>query len=493
VTTNRTNLRQLVSQSSLYVAGNVLRRGFSLVTMPVFTRSLGPAGYGVLAIVGALQSALEVLFELGMATAATRFYYECKGEEDKRRLFGTLLIVSGALAIGQTILLFAIGPWLWPLVSDDVPFFPYVALTIGTVLTGTIGVLPRVLFRVENRVPTFFRLSLIQTGTMVALAITLVLVAGFGPGGPIGATFVVSVLFAGVYAWHLRGRVAGVVDWAMARRSLAFGLPDIPMHMGTWVLKAADRLILQHFTSLAVVGVYSVGVAISKMPFDLVANGIHWAIVPFFYATTKYEAESSAKASLARVATYNVAVLAGLGLATVLFAPELVEILASTRYADAIGVIPLCVGASFFQALTYIPSKSIYLKEKTWSLPLIVATGAGVNLGLNFVLIPAFGLMGAAWASFIGQVVTFAVLFAVSQAVYAIPYEYGRTLKVVLAAGVVVIVGGLSPDASLISRLALKSLAVIGFPALLWQLGFFDHQEIRWIRRRVAATVSGRV
>jgi O-antigen/teichoic acid export membrane protein len=365
-------------------------------------------------------------------------------------------------------------------------------LTIGTALAGTVGVLPRVLFRVENRVPTFFRLSVIQTGVMVALAIGLVVLAGFGPGGPIGATFVVSVVFAVIYGWHLRGRVGRAVDWATARRALVFGLPDIPLHVGTWVLKATDRLILQHYTSLAVVGVYSVGVSVGKMPFDLVANGIHWAVVPFFYATTKLESEAQAKASLARVGTYNVAVLAALGLATVLFGPELIEILASSRYVEALEILPFAVAAAFLHALNYIPSKSIYLKEKTWSLPLIVAAGAGANLGLNVFLIPTFGMLGAACASLVGHAVTFLVLFVVSQAVYPIPYEYSRIAKVVAVAGAVAVLGALVADGSLVTRLAMKSLALLAFPALLWQLGFFNNHEIRWIRRRVVATVSGR-
>jgi O-antigen/teichoic acid export membrane protein len=62
----RSRLRQLLSESTLYTLGNVARRSFSLVTMPVFTRYLSTSGYGILSIVGTVQNMLEVFYELGM-------------------------------------------------------------------------------------------------------------------------------------------------------------------------------------------------------------------------------------------------------------------------------------------------------------------------------------------------------------------------------------------------------------------------------------------
>lgn len=488
----RTSLRQLFSDSALYVVGNLLRRGFSLVTMPVFTRYLAPSGYGVLGIVGAVQNMLEVVYELGMASAGTRFYYECRDQRERQRLFGTLLLVSLAATSALTLLLLTVGPWLWQAVGKDIPFYPYLALTVGTVWAGSLGVLPRVLFRVENRVPTFLFVSLMQTAAMALLAIGLVVVGDSGPAGPVTATFAVSIVFVAVYAWYLRGRTALAFDRPVARRALLFGLPDIPMHMGTWVLKMIDRLFLQHFVSLAAVGVYSVGYSISKMPFDLVGNGIHWAIVPFFYATAKDQPDVSAKATLSRVATYNVTVLAGLGVATVLFARDLVTVLASAHFAEAVSVMPLCVAASFLHTLAYIPSKGIYLTGKTWILPLVVAAGAVVNIGLNVLLIPSLGMMGAAWASFGGYGVSTTLIFAVSQRLYPIPYEYGRIAKAMLAAVAVGLAGTLTPDGPLMARVMVKALLLAGFPGALWALGFFEPREIDWLRRWVAAALTGR-
>jgi O-antigen/teichoic acid export membrane protein len=480
-------LRQLLGESTLYTLGNAARRAFSVITMPVFTRYLSPSGYGLLSIVGTVQNMLEVFYELGMAQSATRFYYECRDPRERQTLFGTLLILSLAVTAILSVVLLLVGEWLWGLVAPEVPFYPYIGLTIATVFFGGIGVLPRALFRVENQVPRFFRLSVSQTALTVALAVVLVVGFGAGPVGPIAATCLVAVVYSGVYAYALRGHVRLTFNWGLARRTLAFGLPEIPLRWGSWALKVSDRLILQHFATLSAVGIYSVGYSIGKMPFELVANGIHWAIVPFFYATATEESDARSKQIFAEVATWNVVVLAGLGLATVVFAGDLLAMLATSKFAAARAVIPLVVVASFLEALFYIPSKGIYLKRKTQYLLPLFLVPAAINIGLNFALIPGFGMMGAAWSRVVGDGIMVGLTLAVAQRIYPIPYEYGRIGKVVLVAALLAGAGFAVPDAPLLLRFAAKLVVVALFPVLIYAVGVRDERLFGLVRDRLAA------
>jgi O-antigen/teichoic acid export membrane protein len=483
----RESFRQLLSASWLYTLGNGLRRSLSLITMPVFTRYMSTSGYGVLAVVGSVQSMLEVLYELGTAQSSTRFYYDCRDRDEQRVLFGSLLVFSLLATGALTALLLLVGGRLWGTVTDEVPYYPYLVLTVGTVFLGNFGVLPRVLFRVTNRVPTFFRLTLVQGVLSAGLAVTLVVAFETGPLGPILATFIVSALFAVVYLCYLRGHVRLAFRWSLVRQALAFGLPEVPLRWGNWALKVANRLILQSLASLSVVAVYSVGASVGKIAFDLVGKGIHWAIVPFFYDTAKKEAEADAKVIFARVATYNVAVLAGLGLGTVLFGRELILLLASSRYAEADTIVPLIAAAAFLQESFYIPSKGLYLMKKTAYLPLLLLAPAAINIGLNFLLIPGYGIMGAAWAGFVAYVALMTLTLIVSQAVYPIPYEWSRIGKVLGAAVVLGALRDVLPEAGLAMRLVVKAGLLAAFPLVLYLVGFFRGSELQWIRSRAAA------
>jgi O-antigen/teichoic acid export membrane protein/protein-tyrosine-phosphatase len=481
---------RLLSDSWLYVLGNVLRRGVSVVTMPVLTRYLSPAGYGFLSVVGTVLSMLEAVFEMGITGAATRFYYECPDQRARRRLFGTLLLVSLLGTIPLTVLLLLFGAPVWNRLVPDIPFSPYVSLTIVSVLLGMMGILPRVLFRVEDRVRTFFRLSIVQTLATATIAVVLVVAFDFGPLGPILATLAMSAVFAVVYAVYLWPHVDFVLDGALARRSLKFGLPNIPVHVGTWAVKAGDRLILQHFTSLAVVGIYSVGCAVGKIAFDLVGNAIHWAIVPFFYATVKREPEHRAKVILARMATYNVAVLAVLGMLTVLWAQELIAVLASSRYMDAVTIVPVIAAASLLQVLANVPAKGIALKEKTLYFPAVTGISAVISLGLDLLLIPTLGLMGAAWGMLAGQIAYLGLSLRLSQRLYPIPYEWSRIARLLGLSCLWAGLGFAVSEWTLIDRLAAKTALSALFPLALLAVGVLTRDEARMAHERLAAAAA---
>ena len=112
-TPRRNRFVQLVSESSLYIVGNGLRRGMGIITMPILTRYLSPSGYGLIAVVGTVQNMLEVVYEFGMAAAATRFYYDCRDERERQVLFGTLLVFSMGTTLILTLGLLLAGSWMW--------------------------------------------------------------------------------------------------------------------------------------------------------------------------------------------------------------------------------------------------------------------------------------------------------------------------------------------------------------------------------------------
>ena len=240
------------------------------------------------------------------------------------------------------------------------------------------------------------------------------------------------------------------------------------------------------------VGVYSVGFSVSHVAFDLVANGIHWAIVPFFYHTATTESDRSSQSIFARVSTYNFAILLGLGLATVLFAPEMIALFAGDRYRDANQVVPLVVAASVLQAAFYIPSKGLYLKSKTAYMPALLLVPAGANIALNFALIPTMGMMGAAWAHLVAYALMIVSTLVVSQKVYPIPYEWGRIAKATAVALVLALGRELVTEAPMAGALAAKAALVAAFPLILYLIGFFELREIDWVRARIVALVQGR-
>lgn len=188
-------LLRLARDTLFYSSGLVLRRGTAFVTLPVFTRFLTVSDLGVIAVLGTIRELLSVIFELGIPNSSARFYYDCRSEEERRRLFGTLFTFIMATSLVGCLLLVLVGPALWGSVAPNIPFHPYVSLTVVTVFLSGMGILPRTLFRVTNRVPLYTTLGLVQGVLTAAVSIGLVVVFDLGILGTVLGNLAVSLLF----------------------------------------------------------------------------------------------------------------------------------------------------------------------------------------------------------------------------------------------------------------------------------------------------------
>lgn len=292
----------------------------------------------------------------------------------------------------------------------------------------------------------------------------------------------------------MRGHLAWDISPRLIWQSLAFGLPDVPVRMSAWVLRLADRLILQAYVPLAGVGIYSLGYTLGSTPFELVGSAVNAAILPVFYQMDRDAPERSSQRMFGSVAAWETALLAFLGLGTILFARELILVLSTRHYLDALPIVPLVVWASVFLHMSNIPMRAIYTAKRTGYLPLIFGVPAALNIALNVLLIPRYGIIGAAWATLIAYPILFVLHLAVAQRVYRIPYPYRRmalplVLMLLLSAGRDVV-----PAVPLALSLAVKLLLLAALPLGLWLLGFVTAEEraalVQAVSRRRSATGS---
>jgi O-antigen/teichoic acid export membrane protein len=315
------------------------------------------------------------------------------------------------------------------------------------------------------------------------LSIVFVAVWHYGALGSVLGNLVTAAVFFVVLYAYLRKHLAWEFSWKIARESLVFGLPDVPVRVSRWALKLADRLILQRFLPLSVVGLYSVGYSLGSMPFELIASSTAIAILPFFYRTATEESEHDSKALFAIVAAYDAALLGFLGLGTVLFAREAILLFTTSRYLEAESIVPYVVWASVCEALSFVPARGIYLMKRTAALPVLYVAPAAINIGLNFVLVPRYGMIGAAWATLLAYPVMLAWTLWLAQRVYPIPYDYVRIAKpLVLAVGLSLLTNVVTTE-SMVLAIMLKTLLLAAFPALLLVSGFVTRDERRALGR----------
>jgi O-antigen/teichoic acid export membrane protein len=290
------------------------------------------------------------------------------------------------------------------------------------------------------------------------LVSTLVLVsAGFG----VGAVFLGQTL----------GSVAGLLvalravyrsygkdfDGKWLRVLLSFSIPLVPASLGVVAALYLDRLVIGAFLTLEDVAQFAVGYRIAAAV-GLVMTALHLALTPLIYANHR---APEAPAQLAVI--FRVAVGLGLSmwLVLALMAPEAVSIVATGAYGPAAAVIPLQAPAIIMSAmLVFAPGLAI--AGRTGIVAGLSLSGAALNLLLNVLLVPTFGISGAATSTLISTVAVFALMMWRSEAIYPTRIDFRRPLAGVLLAGAAIAVSGVPFDdpAPLVWRVVILSMAL---------------------------------
>lgn len=196
------------------------------------------------------------------------------------------------------------------------------------------------------------------------------------------------------------------------RYALAFNLPLVPHYLSTTVLSSADRIMIGNMVGNSEAAIYSVAYAIG-MACTLFSQAIHQAYLPWLYKRMKKEEYTG----IPRISNAFLVGMLGILTMIICFAPEVVSVVGSERYHDAIWAIPPICGSIFFIFLQNQFSNISYYFEKT---RLIAAASVGVavlNVTLNYLFIPMFGYLAAGYTTLVCYVVYAVVHYFVMRSI----------------------------------------------------------------------------
>jgi len=295
------------------------------------------------------------------------------------------------------------------------------------------------LFRLEHRPLTY--LSFMVTRIAVQIPLTVVLVTTFHLhvlGVLIGnavTSFVINT--AGIpFYWR---RLTWRVDTHLIRNMLAMALPATTTGLVFFILKFSDRYFVMRYWGQAQVGLYTTANTLAQPIYlALVAFNLAWP--QWHYAHLKDEAKH--KRMVADSATYFlllcVLLLAGLGV----FMPGWIRLLTARPAYRSVGPATLVLGLAMVLNSAYnVFRVGTMVAKKNRLVPAVVGAGSLVNLALNIVLIPRWGIIAASWTTVAGFAVLAVLMLLVSRRYYVIPYQWSRFAKMALAGAVTLAAG----------------------------------------------------
>jgi O-antigen/teichoic acid export membrane protein len=309
---------------------------------------------------------------------------------------------------------------------------------------------------------------------------------GLGIAGILWADVAATAAFALVLLPILLKNAAPAFSTALLRDVLAFALPKVPHGVMLQVLNLADRKILDVFSTRAEVGLYQMGYTFGGgVKFAMSAFEPAWG--PFVYARAR---EEGGAATLGRVATYAFAGFAAAALAVAALGPDLLRLMTprNPAFHAAAPIIPVVALAYLLHGVFLLTSVGIGIARQARYYPMVTGAAAATNVAANFILIPRFGAMGAAWATVLAYLVMALLGFLFSRRVFPIPFEGSRLLRIAIAAAAAyalqTLVGGEGTAAA-----SARALALFSFPVIALVLGTLRPDESDRLRRIFGARI----
>lgn len=477
-------LRRLATTGAAYTAASILSKLVAVALLPLYTRYLSTEDYGAAEVLFSAVVAASIVIRFGLIEAILRFYY--KEDEDPAKVvastFAGLFWLSTAGALIALPFAGPIAELLLAVDEDDALHRSapdLVRIAIGGLWVLTMWEFLLTLFRLEERARAFFVTTMLNV--VAAIALTVVLVVGFDEGarGLLLGSYLTGAVFAlGLVALQWR-RLSLRFDAGLLRRLFRFGLPTMPAEVSLYLLNFVDRLIIVRTLGLAEAGLYSLATKFAQAV-NVLVRGFQLAWPPLAYSIRD---DDEARRTYATVVTLFVAGCAFVVTAMWLFAQWIVRTLAAPKFFEAYEAIGLITVGVTLYALYQVLVVILGRTDRTeFNFPAAIGALAA-NVALNLLLVPPLGIVGAGLALALSYLLGLGLMFAFTQRLFPVPYEWGRLLRVVLTVAALVGLAELFVPADGVDGFVLRAALLAVYPLALFATGFFSEEERHLLAR----------
>lgn len=458
-------LKQLTKESLVYGLSAVATRFINIVMIPLYTRVFSPEDYGVMSLVITTMTIVSVLVIMALDAAAGRWYWDTSEQVEQKSTIASWVWCQtiGSIAIGSLILIFSRDLAVHIIGREDAA--EYIQWSVLALPFTGLGFIVTNWLRFQRR--PWSTLVFTATTSILTIGITILFVLGFqwGLKGVFMAQFVASLGTATLAIFFMRDWMNPIYfRWQRLREMLKFALPLIPAGLMYWVISSSDRYFIRTYVSVHEVGIYQLGVSIAVIvAFGTSAFQQAWG--PFAMSIHK---EESARQTYTQVFLFYLWSMCFLSVAVTIFSPEIIRIFATHQYEGAGKVVGLLTLSYVMMGLTAIAATGPTIVKSSTSIGVAIIVAALVTIGLNFILVPRFGILGSAIAAFASQALVPCFLFYWSQRIYPIPYAFFKGFILVALAGVLIVIGSLLQFENILLKVAINITLLFMFVPFLF-------------------------
>lgn len=409
---------RLLKNIGLYAIGNALNGAIPFLLLPVLTVHLSQEELGILGNLELLIALFIPIVALNTGSALGRHFFDLEREAYQKLVFNfsLLLMLIGALAL---CMLSLFGPFFS--FHFEVP--ENVLWTVGVIAISKQLLEARLtIYRVLQKPVGFGVLRILSTGADLILSVILVVQVYNSWEGRIYGQLAAYAFFAFISLFLLfkNNWMKVEVSKNSIRQLLQFGVPLIPHAVGGMLLTFGDRWVITKELGIEQAGIYFVGYQVGML-MSIIQNSFNQAWSPWFYQQLTTPSKSIKLKIVKATYVYGGGLFVICGLAY-LCVPFLFQLFIGEDFQDAQQFVGwVLLGYTFSGIYKMMVNYLLFLK-RTKTIGAVTLVVAAMNIILNFLLIPAFGIEGAAMATAASFLLQLFIVGGIAAKAYPMPW-----------------------------------------------------------------------
>ena len=404
-----------VKASFVYTFASLLSKGLAIITVPIFTRLMTTEEMGVVNIYNSWHSMISVVASLSLTSGGLQLAMkEFEGERDQ--YLSSVLSLTSLMAILLGII-YCVAPQMW----NNLMGMP---TSLMLLMFFHLLLFPAYEFwlmrqRYEYKYKSAGVMSIASAILASAVSVSAVIIATQAGSTQVGvvrlyANYLIQLSIAFALWIYIFAKGQTIFSKRFWHFSLALSIPLIGNSFASQILNVSDRVMIGKMVGSSAVGIYGVLYTVSSISL-LVWNSINASFVPFLFNNLDKPEKRQRIQSTASGLLFAFSMVAFL---LTLVAPEIVRIMATEEYYEAIYIMPPIAAGVFLTSITNLYSNVLIYYKKTKFIMISTIIAATVNVVMNYCGIKAFGYQVAAYTTLIAYIIHAVIQGIVSLKVY---------------------------------------------------------------------------
>ena len=470
-------LKKTAKNSSIYAIGTMISRLTSLVMLPIYTRYLTPADYGVLELFTIAIELMGILIGLRITQGMFRYYILEDDPDEKRVIVSTVLLIV-ILASGFGSMILFLGSSSFSLLIFGSGEYEYeFQLFAFTLLTNAVSAVGLAYIRARRKPVLFISVGIFTLAMQVTLNIIFVVMMDMHVRGVVYGALISGAIISFSLMLYVFSGVGLHYSRVVAKKLLAFVSPLVLASLGSFFVAYADKYFIRLYGSLAEVGLYALAMRISSILFTIFESfNMSWS-------ADRYEIvkKDNARDVFRQVFRFLSALLIMLGVGLSLFANDFFRVMTNQEFYSAGNIVPLLIVAVLIRLFTLFCNFGIMLKERTRHVAESAWIKAIVAVVAYLVLIPYLGVYGAAIALFLSNLFEFYWVNSKATRLYDMELQWNRVVAMIAAGFMVVAIGYMLPAGEWLF-FAIRVLLYLALIAAIYLMPVWEDDDRRLIK-----------